>query len=149
MENFKFYVLNDLLTYNIKCSEEIDLAEKERLLKRVERGTISVKEIIKYGQEPSRPLKVENIPRKLLGKYKNDYEDREDEFYKQSDYNNYDEDEDEDDKDDDRRREEEQERADAEWDAVMSAIDDYYDQRDQERSISEEIDRLIDRDNRR
>lgn len=83
MEDKKFYVLADLLSYNIRRSEELDQSEKDRLLKKVTNGSISIKDIGKYGTEPTGPIKEDYLTKKI--EYNYDYDD--DDGMQTEDYN--------------------------------------------------------------
>ncbi|MCR8747256.1 hypothetical protein [Romboutsia lituseburensis] len=75
MANTIFYVLADLLSYNIRRDKELNQSEKERLIKKVENGTISIKDIGRFGQQPTEPIDEQYLPLNIYIDYDYDYYD--------------------------------------------------------------------------
>lgn len=82
MSDFTFYVLEDLLFYNISRSKELTPDEKDNLIRKVYKGTISVDDILYFGKQPTEPIEEQYLPDNLVCyNNQNSYSDDEDDDY--------------------------------------------------------------------
>ena len=78
MSVHKFYVLADAIAYNVKSDKLLSQNEKEYLLKKLEKGTISTKDIIKYGKDPEEPIEEQYLTKKIQEHYYDNGDDDDD-----------------------------------------------------------------------
>lgn len=117
-----FYVLADLLSYNIRRSKEITECEKEKLLLQVERGTISIENITRFGNQPTEPIESEYLSYNYSCYYDDNCEDDYEDDYEREEERR------EEEKEQERQRQEEEDEE-RSFEDLCDALEYYYDHR--------------------